>query len=366
MLSQLFTLRGHSSSITCILPLSNTNIISGESTGDLTIWNINTRRSIKTWSAHTDSILTILELSNGDILSHSRDSNIRIWRDSKEVFSMPVNSLNFSNVVLMSNYLITPATIDANNFDVYKLNQVERGYEITRVITNFKAYELVKQTTVTARQDFGIIMKMLVVEDVLYLGFESGDLLGLRIEFDTTPTIITKTSNGTGKLSQSLKQSKTIINKDPKVTLVNHITIHIPNPIISLAYDTQIIAGSTTKKLSLADNTLTLNHPGIQTIIPTSNKLVIGYWNGIIEMYSDNQCIFTKQRTLPQINVLQSNQGNTQQEIQPLVKLTCMTTTVPPTTTLTSYSSRFKSKLSQKQLLFVGYEDGTIYVYSID
>ncbi|EGW30578.1 uncharacterized protein SPAPADRAFT_63415 [Spathaspora passalidarum NRRL Y-27907] len=282
---------------------------------------------------------------------------------------MPVNSLNFSNVVMLKNYLITPATTDANNFDVYQLDHKD-SYEITRVITSFNGYKLVNNNGITddygGRNDLGIIMKMLVIDNILYVGYESGDLLALNIDFEP-PIIITKANDApsTGKLSAFLKQSKTVINRDPKITLVDHINIHAPNPIISLSHsNNHIIAGSTTNKLSLDHDILKLNNSGIQSILPTHKVLLIGYWNGIIEGYSDNQCVFTNKRQLPRVNILDSNKGNAKQENSLLVKLTFMVSRDKIESKAVSKYS-IKQKFTDQELVFVGFEDGTIYVYIV-
>lgn len=336
-------LRGHKAPITFILPISDVHILTSDQTGVVTKWNLPIKRPVLTWTAHTDAILTILKWGQY-IITHSRDSTIKIWLEDKLQYEFPVNALNFSNIVLFCNhYLITPATTDSNNIDIYRLDEEPIG--ITREVANFSSYNLVhdvKFEDIEGRKDFGIIMKMLIISNVLYIGYESGDIVGLVISLPQ-PTIIQSAT------------SALIINKDVKLNLQYHNSSHVPNPIISLAaLNTTLVSGSTGKKVIIHSDPIKvckLNEPGVQAIVPYGDQLIIGFWNGVIQLLDE-----TIQRPLPHIDA---------DEMKTTVKLTYMCMHIKADTQDDqSYSKLIKQK-KYGDLLLAGYEDGTIVGYTI-
>ena len=81
---------------------------------------------------------------------------------------IPCNALNFSNICIIYDLLITPASINSNNLDVYK---IDKDWQITRLIFDFDVYKLVNKGEIieeigssgTSRNDFGIIMQMKII-----------------------------------------------------------------------------------------------------------------------------------------------------------------------------------------------------------
>ena len=199
MLSTKFTLRSHKSSVTYIYqdPITSFNLFTADSSGLIINWDLTIRRPKKSWQAHTDTILTISTIHN-HLLTHSRDNSIKIWDESYScVLEIPCNALNFSNICIIYDLLITPASINSNNLDVYK---IDKDWQITRLIFDFDVYELVNKGEIieeigssgTSRNDFGIIMQMKIIttntttgendsDYIIYVGFESGDIVGLQL-----------------------------------------------------------------------------------------------------------------------------------------------------------------------------------------
>lgn len=179
MLSQTYGLRGHGQRIDRLATFNNT-IVSADSSGSITIWDLTKRRPFQVWKAHSDAILTLVQIDETHLLTHSRDSNVRIWsitdrrriestgmnaiavspdsliedtksnldqqkspillNDSKSpemIFELPVNALNFCNVVQHDKYLITPATTDSEKFDVYQLV----GDTVRRLVKGYSVFE---------------------------------------------------------------------------------------------------------------------------------------------------------------------------------------------------------------------------------
>ncbi|KAI5961074.1 ASA1 [Candida margitis] len=343
---RVLALRSHKSPITCIVPLSDDYVLTSDQSGVVIKWSLPIKRPVLTWTAHTDSILTLLKWHRY-IITHSRDSTIKIWLEDKLQYEFPVNALNFSNLVLFQDrYLVTPATTDSNNIDIYRLN--DEPISITREVANFSSYNLVhklKLDDIQGRNDFGIVMKMLIIGQVLYIGYESGDIIGLTI---TLP-------------QPSITQSSTttsIINKDVKLCLQYHNSSHAPNPIISLAaLDNTLVSGSTGKKVIIHTDPVKickLNESGIQAIVPYDDNLIVGFWNGVIE--SPTRSIQTIQRSLPHIDA---------EDMKTTVKLTCMCmlSKSESKAAVERYSKLIKQK-KYGDLLLVGYEDGTIVGYT--
>ncbi|KAI5950657.1 ASA1 [Candida theae] len=340
---RVLALRAHKASITCILPLSEDNVLTSDQSGFVIKWSLSTKRPILQWLAHTDSILTLLKWGKY-IITHSRDSTVKIWTDDKLQYEFPVNALNFSNVVLFQErYLITPATTDSNNIDVYRLH--EDSITITREVANFSPYDLIHKlnfASIEGRNDFGIIMKMLIIGNVLYIGYESGDIVGLSI---TIP-------------QPSITQSATstsLINKDIKLRLEYHNSTHMPNPIISLAnLNGILVSGSTGQKVTIHKDPVDVckfNESGIQSIVPYNEHLIVGFWNGVIQSVNE-----TIERSLPHLDA---------KDMKTRVKLSYMCMfNKSESKDVQKYSTLVKQK-KYGDLLLVGYEDGSVVGYSV-
>ena len=97
---------------------------------------------------------------------------------------IPCNALNFSNICIIYDLLITPASINSNNLDVYK---IDKDWQITRLIFDFDVYELVNKGEIieeigssgTSRNDFGIIMQMKIITTNTTTGENDSDLYHL-------------------------------------------------------------------------------------------------------------------------------------------------------------------------------------------
>ncbi|KAK6204647.1 G-protein beta subunit-like protein containing WD repeats [Scheffersomyces amazonensis] len=421
---QVFSLRGHSKPVTCLgsVVLENRDyLISSDASGLIIIWDIHTKRPYKQWQAHSDTILSVRQIEEELILSQSRDGTLKIWKVNNnssvplEVFLLPINPLNFCNVEYIKGNLITPATVDSNNFDIYRLKYDDNlEFSFTRIVTNFSAFALFNKTkkieeirrdNELGRNDFGIIMKMLLVgESKLFLGFESGEVIGLQIDLnshiddnESSKTIeLGNNSSSSSKLSGLFNArpkafNKTIINKDPPIKLIYANSFHTPNPIISMAHvNNSLITGSSNKKIAIHDysnysfdNTLIddviiskLHHHGIQSIIvddAIENSFLIGYWNGLIEGMVLNQKImqpkFEIKRDLPRVSISESTISGQESEnpMKESIKLTYLASiqTSPPNTEgKRSYKSLLQTRRNYiGKLLFAAYEDGTIVAY---
>ena len=288
---------------------------------------------------------------------------------------IPCNALNFSNICIIYDLLITPASINSNNLDVYK---IDKDWQITRLISDFDVYKLVNKGEIieeigssgTSRNDFGIIMQMKIIttntttttsendsDYIIYVGFESGDIVGLQLILPRA-RILSTTGN---------TNDKTLINQSAKFILQYHNSTHVPNPVICLLnLDSVLVSGSTTNKVIIHSDPIEImkmDHSGIQAIVNFKNdRLIFGYWNGYIQ-YGD----ISINQSLPKL-------GNTEQEKSKLTKkLTFMTIlnesnqeTLQSPTGKSKYLALLKSKRNLVfPLLLAGYEDGSILAYNI-
>ena len=112
-------------------------------------------------------------------------------------------------------------------------------------------FEIGNENDILKRDKFGIMMKVLFVrDDLFYIGYESGHLIGYHIDFSGAIN-----NENEGAKSDSVKPDKnvsglaglfgnktksfdkTIINKDPHIKMIYMNDSCSPYPIISLVYD---------------------------------------------------------------------------------------------------------------------------------
>ncbi|CAN3356221.1 ASTRA-associated protein 1 [Diutina catenulata] len=349
-MSLVYSLRGHGDSVTAMAS-TRFGVVSGDRTGQVIVWNLKSRRAHRQWKAHDDAVVTIVDWNNY-LVTHGRDGEIRGWDMSgdgkvpKCAVNIPVNALNFCNIVLSGKYLFTPATTDSNNFDVYRIDSEE---SLIRVVQGCSGYNVVGVTEVSSSgesRDWGVVMKMawIAQTSTLCVGYESGDVIGLRIEFDQyTETTKSKPSaakaepkSGASGLSAMLEaakgnQEKTIINKGPKLTCVYHNLDHRPEPVTALHYDSQIqrlVTASATKKMLIHDlgsdsaEEMELPSRGVSAIDCFGDRVVAGQWDGSIAITVGKQVVTTFSRPIPSDRHFDSETGKLQSQVK-LASILC-------------------------------------------
>lgn len=276
------SLRGHKSSVSCIARVQD-DLVSADRDGWVVLWNLTTKRPRALWKAHQGQILTLKYTAMG-LLTHGRDSELRLWNLSESSLrgcssdvsvvgneeepkkpqyeELPVNALNFCNVDfwelpsegLKKNALVvTPASVDSDNFDVYKISSDGSTFAIQRVIENFAIRfaqsikldleEINDPDLILKQRGHGIVMRLrFISENLLFVGYESGALFGL----DIRPLVRDLVK----------KADRLVINTGYKVTLKCALKGHTPLPILSLEYDNDskvILCGSASKKILRVD-----------------------------------------------------------------------------------------------------------------
>ncbi|WEJ93731.1 Astra associated protein 1 Asa1 [Yamadazyma tenuis] len=414
-MNQLCSLRGHLNSITTIETRHNL-IVSTDDHGWIIVWDFHTHKALYCWKGHDKTVLTTRILDDHHILTHSKDSEIRIWDLSPSQIgkltsnlpdltfneltylndetsslvakfplpkfdSIPVNSLNFCNIDYHEGLLITPSTIDSDNFDIYQVDPID--FNISRLIHNcsgFKHYKhhtgYIEEINGTKRDGFGIIMiAKFVNHERFFIGYESGHLLGFRLEFPSSQSNFTSTNT---------TQSRSIINKEPKISLVYYNEFHVPNPILSIEVldSTQLLVGSTGKKITvhniestdiLNDEVREINvkYKGIQSIQVINNLIVTGTWNGVIKIFdtkNDFMLVDKHEIKLPRLNTLTSNHHQNDQLIESSQKFSALR--IQHYNSSINSNSKYKNivlrKKSNKLLVLVGYNNGRLMVFEID
>ncbi|CDK25792.1 unnamed protein product [Kuraishia capsulata CBS 1993] len=251
--------------------LLTTTLISADSQGWLIWWDLSTRRPLGVWRGHKEKVTTLIQLGlewvsdaesttaspklgnmYGKVLSHGKDGEMKIWSlfdlenevvkftgrlqrrlplmtdDNQEqidklwptppvFYELPVNTLNFSNVAILGNTLITPASMDSNSFDIYTIplldsDKLQRPYSSIEPLEllRYQNRELPRETAIPDSEkgrDFGIIMRIEWIDETCFaVGYESGHVITYGIV------------NG-------------------KLTMETLDCSHYPSPIIALVYD---------------------------------------------------------------------------------------------------------------------------------
>ncbi|CCH42187.1 putative WD repeat-containing protein [Wickerhamomyces ciferrii] len=415
------TLRGHTSSITASefvrVPISTRAktitlkeqhnkttlkpfLLSADDSGKLILWDLTILRPLKTVQGHNTQVLTIRQLGIKDneidsryfglVLTHGRDHTIKFWKIFDEsgvisfdlVYELPVNALNFSNVDIIDDIIVTPNTQNSNTFDIYDISflshekvddsRLKRLFEavdvyktaVERDYSKFEEFNIKRDEMdddVNRTDKFGIIMKLLfITKELLFIGYESGHVAQIRLNRD----------------------SKTF-------EIINIEHQHYPNPVLSLTFDkihnvvlstsigSNIVIHSLEKKDAVD---VKLSKFGkISGVAVVHDKYIISSWNGYIRFYklgSDHTSLeylanFKKPKGLlaGDLNII----GNINNDAEAIGE---KSTTIKPTS-LEVYQEvevvdplikkgihRRDLKVIETSCLAVGYGDGTITLYN--
>lgn len=418
MEARKFSFRGHKAPIACLCYYEE-SIVSADREGWVVVWNLGTKRPIALWKAHDGHILTA-KMTDLGLMTHGRDSNIRFWsvkdadlekcsRDlallgsddelpTPPYMEVPVNSLNFCNVDYCGGLLITPASQDSDNFDIY---MIKTPFELLRVVTNYAHGTTVSES---GRGSNGIIMKVLFAsKSLVFVGYESGAVKAFRLKEEVT--------------ERSSKNEKLVINKDMRITCVLDSEGHKPLPVLSMVfYKGRLYTGSASKSLLVFDvnhlmeeasteseqaqsscdsttNTapksgigslfqslpksstggptasresnasreilvpteaFNLRHYGIQCLEVTQSTIVAGFWDGVIKGYSHS--LEERFRLDRHEETIRAEEGDGTK------KSLCMAMWCPPQTQQVSGRKALlrKNRMPAESVLLVGYGDGLV------
>lgn len=399
-MNQLWSLRGHINPITTIQEFSSNKIISTDDHGWIIVWDVSLRNPLYCWKGHDKTILTTLSLDAHHFLTHSKDSEIKIWNlenctqltsdlpdiqfndltylkdDTSQLIerfplptydSIPVNTLNFCNIDYHDGLLITPSTVDSENFDIYQLDY--REFSLSRLVHNISPFGIYKKFTgyieevnSGKRDGFGIMMRIKFVKhDEFYIGFESGHLAGFRINIQDAK-------------ESTKKNLKSVINRDPTISMIYYNEFHIPNPVLSMElFGTQLLVGATGKNITVHDiygedvKAINVKTSGIQAIQVMDELVVVGFWNGTIKIFNKDFDLVQKHKiALPQLNNVTTNNHQEATVIETNEKLSAMKMVYLKSNPSSSkYKSLVLKRKVDKFLVFGGYNIGKIMVFEL-
>ena len=113
MLAPDYVFRGHSHSVNCIkvFPIQSQSynclaIISGDSGGNIFLWNLKSKKCVKQFVAHDDSVISVHAFSATETISSSKDGSIKIWdinTSAIPLIELFTGAVGFSNIAIDSN-----------------------------------------------------------------------------------------------------------------------------------------------------------------------------------------------------------------------------------------------------------------------
>ncbi|CAI4054982.1 hypothetical protein SUVZ_16G3600 [Saccharomyces uvarum] len=227
-----FTLRNHKKGITALQTIKMASVskvpvlLSGDSDGLFVIWDLVTKRPVTCtqiedhphiiafqWVDSTvlsvlckDSMLRMFKLEASALLSTDLvigepQSNKRTDLQWAQIYEMPVNTLNFANFIMDSQVeskdgkddesyrLICCHTNDSEAIDIFQIMQdpkskLQRPFNNINFPNFLKKQDLLETFNVPKDSKFGIIMKLARLNDIVFLGFENGYIIGFTTTFD--------------------------------------------------------------------------------------------------------------------------------------------------------------------------------------
>lgn len=352
------TLRSHTDPVTALefyycrneyfstSSLLTPTLISADETGNITWWDLTTRRPISGWKAHDASVLSVRQLGvrwanskdglepeigalYGFLITHSRDNTLKIWNmnePGKLELTEPINSLNFCNIDVIGTQLVSLNRLDSQTFDVQQIEALGHGLEPR--LDSISPEILIKQVKVDKPAKLGIIMKMVwVSREILYLGLEGGHVIGLYVPYgdkslvyiDEKKVVELEKMMGREDLQQQYleaAQGKVTemahllygdTTSSTGIKVISYNSVHYPSPILDIKYDVvnnKVLSTSTGSKLVIhevgearaPDSPVSENEDihgvvdlksigGSSIDIRNDNVLAITFWNGFTKFY---------------------------------------------------------------------------------
>lgn len=273
-------IRQTKSKITSILPNSQTSEIKVISeNGDVYEYDYLRQRShLKSSSSSTSKVIQVGHISSLEYKLRS-DHTLKLYRNASEVFEMPINTLNFSNIILFQLkddvLVISVSTTDADKFDVYRIFNVlrEDGEEITmKRLLRLMAYEGVHT---------GNIMNFGYVKNNLFVGYEDGSVIKYKLssEFDKVDDISVIFDFGTfGDESHEDRDHPVLKIKQCE----NRECVFFTHAKVSELYYYNLVSSSI-EKLVLPEN-ISINH-----LVEINNSIYFSCWENNFVYKADNE-----------------------------------------------------------------------------
>ncbi|QHS76803.1 Asa1p [Saccharomyces paradoxus] len=223
-----FTLRYHKKGITALQVIKAPSVsnvpvlLSGDNHGYFVMWNLVTKRPITCtqiegnphiiafrWVESTavlcilskDSMLRMFKLEESalrsiDLVKKPNQANKTEDPQWTQIYEMPINTLNFANFIIEAQVkpkkdnrdyrLICCHTDDSESIDIYRIIE-DSTFKLKRPFSNINFPKYLKKQDflqIPKNSKFGIIMRFARLNDVIFLGFENGFIVGFKTTFD--------------------------------------------------------------------------------------------------------------------------------------------------------------------------------------
>lgn len=428
-----YSLRYHKSGVTASLfvewPSTSKvpSLLTGDSKGSLVLWDMITRRPVVTYSVNGGAqIVSVQDLGDSKIAVLSKDHKLRFLEITagepeslvlrkvhisglsfRQVYEIPVNTLNFANFVLQklnrSTYrLICINTQNSEAIDIYDF-ELSDMHSLRRIFKGVSFAGVIQKLSTDPEsgkaKKLGIVMRFVEHKGSIYCGFESGFVVGFEIQ--------DRHRTGTSTASQQ-----------PLIHVIYVSSVHYPEPVLDLKEDknSDTILSSSTKDfigihpiLSAEKGEVTVQNMLVcdkcssvlirrdlkiscsnSKRIPASSighlavidgVVIVSTWTGVtIALDPDNQEVARMLKSKSNVPISESSQGRLQggseeKADKRYTKVSSLSgiSSVVLQNALSSHQqsisrpgqSRRMKDFSEKSWCVIGYDDGSIAVHQI-
>ncbi len=397
-----FTLRHHKVAVTSLLNWCSEDIlptlISGDEDGTILVWNLLNRKPFYRYKCNGQIIS--LQQVNDLLVALCKDHTLRIFTfplsvtlsinntfstshnlaELNLIYEIPVNTLNFANAAVQhingDIYMLWCCnTQDSETIDVYQFN-IQEKTSLRRLHKAIALYEHISKMVDPSVMKFdklGTVMKFLLYEDRIYIGFESGFVVAVSLSDDLSLHVSYVSSAHYPEPVLDLS-----VGHDLKMVLSSSTTsslgLHKAKSKLKHQHDTaegDIIIDDS----EVYSNLIKLPTKKVAHIQQMDNIIVVSTWYGTTEIFDttgrDTLTIIRKERG--QVPVDDNPYGNaslpkdsTRVKISSTICISKTNTNeVSSIKDVTEGIKRRLLRFSNQTWCLVGYEDGSIVVKEI-
>ncbi|CAH00563.1 Asa1p [Kluyveromyces lactis] len=384
-----FTLRYHTCGVTSLLHWNDEQdvptLISGDEKGSILVWNLLSRKPYYKYTCR-GQIVSFQQL-NDLIIATSKDHTLRILKfpstlTTKEgfpdyslpelelIYEIPVNTLNFANTAVeqvdTNNYRLWCCnTQDSETIDIYEFD-LRDSKSLKRIHRALSLYEVISGLVDPSTMKFdklGTTMKFIIYEGIIYLGFESGFVIGLRLTQGLHIVYISSANYPEPVLDLTVGKD---LGKVISSSTNSSLGLHTPN------INTESHNNVSSKDVVVDDSTIhseMVNIPinKVSHIQQVDNLLIAASWSGrtVVFDINGNKVLASILKERGQVLIDDNPYGNASlPENSTKVKISAMTcipkfNTVNPSCTSEGTRRRW-IRFYKETWCLIGYADGSI------
>ncbi|SCU89960.1 LAME_0E06348g1_1 [Lachancea meyersii CBS 8951] len=407
-LSVAYTLRKHESEVTASKIVAQKGyfpvLISGDRDGLVLVWDLITRRSISTYRLESKAQISSINFVDQYVTVLSKDHCLRFFRlrnecstvspttrkgttsgnscNLKEVYSIPVNTLNFANVAIQvlseNKYRLwccnaeNSECFDVYTFDLRDQQSLKREFKAVNLYSNLTDASNWNRSFTLDKT--GIAMCFLELAGLVYIGFECGFVVGLRFvehKDASRPSleIVYASSVHYPEPVLSLCAScdgQTAYSSSTTSTVGRHIVPETGNCDIDDGCNTQTNGIRYRKGFALCNSSLDLETNEIAHIESVGHSLVALNWKGQTVVANKDETHVVGSKLRSNLLVDDSNVGSFSADKKPKnwIKASSVACLGKQVITEDQFSSvghrRRATQVAIRNWTFTGYEDGSI------